>query len=80
MEVISRDPDGGAILRLSEMELVRYYNLMNAFLQDSTSQELAWARDRGQIDQVETLADLIGRPRPTYRDLSRPQRGRSGRA
>lgn len=68
MEVLSRDPDGGATLRLSKVELVRYYNLMNAFLQPSTSQELAWAREGGQIDQVETLADLIGRPRPTYGD------------
>lgn len=68
MDVISRDPDGGATLRLSEIELVRYYNLFNACLQDSTSQELAWARDGGQIDQVETLADLIGMPRPTYGD------------
>jgi hypothetical protein len=66
MDVISRHPDGGATLRLSNLELVRFYNLLNAFLQPSAPQELDWARKQGQIEQVEILAELVDMPRPTY--------------
>jgi hypothetical protein len=66
MDVISRHPDGGATLRLSNLELVRFYNLLSAFLQPSTPQELDWARKSGQIEQVEILAELVDMPRPTY--------------
>ena len=66
MDVISRHSDGGATLRLSNIELVGFFNLLSAFLQPSTPQELEWAAKHGQIEQVQTLADLIGMPRPTY--------------
>jgi hypothetical protein len=66
MDVITRHPDGGATLRLSKIELVGFYNLLNASLQPSTPQELEWAERNGQVEQVGALADLIGMPRPTY--------------
>ncbi len=66
MDVISRQPDGGVTLQLSKQELVVFYNLLNAFLQPSTAQELEWAERGGQIAQVQVLAELIGAPPPTY--------------
>lgn len=66
MQVSSQHPDGGASLRLSHQELVAFYNLLNAFLRSSSHQELEWADQSGQIEQVRTLAGLIGMPEPTF--------------
>jgi len=57
MDFISRHSDGGAALRLTNIELVGFYNLMNEFLRASTPQELEWAENQGQIEQVATLAN-----------------------
>lgn len=34
---ITREQDGGATIRLSPLELVRYYNLVNAFLNQGST-------------------------------------------
>jgi hypothetical protein len=66
VDLIRTHQDGGATVRLSKVELVRFYNLLNVFLNPATPQELEWAEKGGQIAVVHLLADLIGMPRPTY--------------
>lgn len=62
---ITANPDGGATVRLSHLELVGFYNLLNAWLQEATALSDGspippdWTyRQRVQLHQ---LAKAIGR-------------------
>jgi hypothetical protein len=66
MDVTTHE-DGGATLRLSHVELVRYYNLVNASLQNGTwldGTPIPLELLTPQWQQLRQLAQAVGVPDP----------------
>lgn len=68
---LTTESDGGATLRLSHLELVGYYNLLNQFLRETTT----WVDGSPIPDEVlapqwaqlRQLSSAIGMPEPGER-------------